>query len=74
MNEAAPRSEWGIGLNGQPQGPYSRALILKLLSLETMDRYAFVTKSLGGQIAIGDLSDKVEDQAPPARASTSPRS
>ena len=49
----------GIGLNGQPQGPYSRALILKLLSLETMDRYAFVTKSLGGQIAIGDLSDKV---------------
>jgi hypothetical protein len=60
MNEAAPRSEWGIGLNGLPQGPYNRALILKLLDLVTMDRYAFVTKSLGGQIAIGDLSDKTK--------------
>ena len=25
MNEAAPKDEWGIGLNGQPQGPLRTA-------------------------------------------------
>lgn len=58
MNLAAPQAEWGIGLDGKPKGPYSRLLILKLLDLATMDRYAFITSSIGGSIAVGDLSDK----------------
>jgi hypothetical protein len=60
MNRAAPREEWGVDLNGQPQGPYTLVLVLKLLDARTMDRFAFVTKSKGGAIAIGDLSDKVK--------------
>jgi hypothetical protein len=29
MNEAAPKDEWGIGLDGKPQGPFTHVLILK---------------------------------------------
>jgi short chain dehydrogenase len=58
MNEAAPKDEWGIGLNGQPQGPFTHVLILKFLDAKTYDRYAFVTNSQGGGVAVGDLTDK----------------
>ena len=58
MNEAAPKDEWGIGLNGQPQGPFTHALILKFLDAKTYDRYAFVTNSQGGGVAVGDLTEK----------------
>jgi hypothetical protein len=60
MNEAAPREEWGTDLNGNPVGPYVRVLVLKMLDVKTMDRFAFVTSSVGGSIAIGDLSDKTK--------------
>jgi hypothetical protein len=58
MNEAVPKDEWGIGLNGQPQGPFTHMLILKFLDAKTFDRYAFVTNSQGGGVAVGDLTDK----------------
>jgi hypothetical protein len=58
MNEAAPKEEWGIGLDGKPQGPYQHLLILKLLEAETFDRFAFITRSMGGGAAIGDLTSK----------------
>jgi hypothetical protein len=58
MNEAAPKDEWGVGLNGQPQGPFTHTLILKFLDAKTYDRYAFVTNSQGGGVAVGDLTDK----------------
>ena len=60
MNEAAPREEWGTDLNGNPAGPYVRVLVLKMLDANTMDRFAFVTSSVGGSIAVGDLSDKTK--------------
>ena len=60
MNEAAPREEWGTDLNGNPVGPYVRVLVLKMLDANTMDRFAFVTSSVGGSIAVGDLSDKTK--------------
>jgi hypothetical protein len=59
MNEKAPKEEWGFAF-GKPQGPYNKLLILKLLDPETMDRFAFVTRSLGGSIGIGDLTDKIK--------------
>jgi hypothetical protein len=60
MNDKAPREEWGVDFNGNPAGPYARVLVLKLLDAQSMDRYAFVTKSIGGSVAIGDLSDKIK--------------
>jgi hypothetical protein len=60
MNEAAPREEWGVDPGGKPQGPYNRVLVLKLLDATTLDRFAFVTKSIAGMIAFGDISDKIK--------------
>src|SRR5262245_50000119 len=58
MNDAAPREEWGVDLNNNPVGPYTLVLVLKLINGLTLDRFAFITTSVGGSIAIGDLSDK----------------
>jgi hypothetical protein len=60
MNEKAPREEWGADLNGQPTGPYVRVLVLKFIEEPALTRYAFVTSSIGGSIAVGDLSDKIK--------------
>ena len=60
MNDAAPREEWGTDLNGDPAGPHVLVLVLKLINTATLDRYAFITNRVGGQIAIGDLSDKTK--------------
>jgi cell division septation protein DedD len=59
MNESAPKEEWSV-FNNKPQGPYSRCLVLKLLDMTTMDRFAFVTTSIGGGVGVGDLSDKTK--------------
>jgi hypothetical protein len=60
MNANAPREEWGVDLNGKPAGPFTRLLVLKLLDARTMDRYAFISQSIGGGIAIGDITDKIK--------------
>jgi hypothetical protein len=60
LNEKAPREEWGTDLNGQPRGPWSRLLLLKLIELSQLNRFAFITSTIGGGIAIGDLADKVK--------------
>ena len=60
MNASAPKEEWGLNLNNEPVGPFVKVLVLRLLDRQTMDRYAFVTSSIGGSIALGDLSDKTK--------------
>jgi hypothetical protein len=62
MNEEAPREEWGPDpFNpGNMVGPYSGVLVLKFIEEPALNRYAFITKSLGGCIAVGDLSDKIK--------------
>ena len=60
LNEAAPREEWSVSpFNGTPTGPYVGVLVLKMID-KSMNRFAFVTSSVGGSIAIGDLSDKTK--------------
>jgi hypothetical protein len=59
MNEAAPREEWGVDpYSGNPCGPYVLVLVLKLLNERTLDRYAFLSRSKGGAVGIGDFTDK----------------
>jgi hypothetical protein len=60
MNEEAPKEEWGTDLNGNPAGPYSRVLVLKFIEEPALTRFAFVTQSIGGSIAVGDLCDKIK--------------
>jgi hypothetical protein len=58
MNERAPKEEWGVGLDGKPQGPFTHMLILKFVDIKSYERYAFVTNSMGGGVAVGNLTDK----------------
>jgi hypothetical protein len=58
LNEAVPRSEWREGLNGL-QGPYQAAHALYLINLEDMQRYTWITSTVGGAICIRDLVDRV---------------
>ena len=60
MNDEAPREEWGVDLNNKPVGPFVRTLALKLLDASgKFNSYAFVTTSIGGGIAFGEISDKI---------------
>lgn len=61
-NEEASREEWGPDPYnpGKMVGPYSRILVLKFIEEPALTRFAFVTKSVGGSIAVGDLSDKIK--------------
>src|SRR5262249_25907505 len=60
MNDQAPREEWGTDLSGNPTGPFVLVLLLKLIDTVTLDRFAFITNTIGGSIAVGDLSDKTK--------------
>jgi hypothetical protein len=61
LNEQAPREEWGVDFNGNPKGPYGLTLLLKLIDRNnTLGRFAFVTNSTGGSMAIGDLSARTK--------------
>ena len=59
-NAAAPRSEWGEDFNGNPRGPWQFQLIVYLLDPGTMDRFTYPTGTIGGQIAVRELADKVK--------------
>jgi hypothetical protein len=60
MNAEAPQEEWGVDFNGKPQGPWTYVLVLKLRDVNTLDKYAFITKSNGGSIAFGDITEKIK--------------
>jgi hypothetical protein len=59
LNEKAPKNEWSE-LNGKPQGPWQAQHIVYLLDMATMDRFSWPTGTVGGNIAIRDLVNKVK--------------
>jgi hypothetical protein len=60
LNQRAPRSEWSDGPNSKPRGPWQAQYVLYLLNLETMDRFTFPTGTVGGQIAVREVVDKIK--------------
>jgi hypothetical protein len=60
MNEKAPREEWREDLNGKEVGPWQIQYLVYLLNLQALDRYTFVTSTIGGGIAVRDLADKTK--------------
>jgi hypothetical protein len=59
LNEAVPRSEWREGPNGELQGPYQRARVVYLVDLKTMEKFTWVTATVGGDICVREFRDKV---------------
>jgi hypothetical protein len=60
LNAACPRAEWTKDLNGNPRGPWQNQTVAYLLDLENMERFTFPTGTIGGNIAIGEIVDKVK--------------
>jgi hypothetical protein len=60
LNDAVPREEWVEGPDGNPRGPWQSQHIVYLLDPLTMDRFSFPNGTVGGQIAVRDLTDKVK--------------
>jgi hypothetical protein len=59
LNAAVPKSEWEIGLDGNPRKPYERAHRLDLLNLDTGEHTTFVAASAGAAKAVSLLKDQV---------------
>ena len=60
LNAAVPREEWIEGPDGNPRGPWQAQHVVYLLDPTTMDRFTFPTGTIGGAIAVRDLTDKVK--------------
>jgi hypothetical protein len=59
LNEAAPRSEWREGPNGQPQGPYVVQQLAYMVDPVGLDKFTFPTSTIGGGVAVRDLIDRI---------------
>jgi hypothetical protein len=60
LNAACPREEWTKDLNGNSRGPWQNQTVVYLLDLENMERFTFLTGTIGGNIAISEIVDKVK--------------
>jgi hypothetical protein len=54
-----PKEDWPLNLNGKPQNPWRWTSFLHLLDVVTGEISTFSTNTIGGNIAIGQLSDQV---------------
>src|SRR5262245_3359847 len=43
LNAACPKSEWGVGLNNNPRGPWQNQTLLYLIDLSSMEKFTFPT-------------------------------
>jgi hypothetical protein len=59
LNEAVPKEEWETDRNGQLRKPYQHTWLLYLLNPATMEKYTFVSSTVGGRIAVSELKDAV---------------
>ena len=60
LNAETPETEWRMGPDGKPKGPYETAFVLYLLDAETMERFTYVASTIGGKRAVRELRDRVD--------------
>jgi DNA polymerase len=51
--------DWPLNLNGVPDHPWKFTTYLRLLDIETGELSTFWTNTVGGNVAIGELSDQI---------------
>jgi hypothetical protein len=59
LNAAVPQSEWRVGPDGKLRGPWEAQFLVYLLNPDTAERFTFATGTIGGGIAVRDLSYSV---------------
>jgi hypothetical protein len=60
MNDREPRENWTDGPDGNPRGPWQAQTVLYLVDPMTMEKYSYPTGTVGGQIAIRELVEKID--------------
>jgi hypothetical protein len=60
LNASCPEEEWSTGLDGKPKGPWILQRLVYLADLSTLERFTFVSSTIGGRIAITDLMDAIQ--------------
>ena len=61
LNEAIPRSEWEIGIDGQPRRPWQVQRVVYLVEEKTAERFTYANRTVGANIAVSDLKARVAD-------------
>jgi hypothetical protein len=59
LNAQCPKSEWQDGPSGQPQGPWARTRIAYLVDLTTMEKFTYASGTVGADIAVRELRDRI---------------
>jgi hypothetical protein len=59
LNQSVPMNEWELDLNGNPRPPWQRTYILYFLDLDTAERSTFASSTVGAEIAVARLKDKI---------------
>jgi len=60
LNSVIPKSEWGLGLDGQPRPPWSHTYKVCLLNSDTGEQIFFTNNTWGAKIAFSRLKDQVQ--------------
>jgi hypothetical protein len=60
LNAAIPESEWENGKDGKPRPPWQRSEIVYLLDETTAQKYTFASGTVGAQMAVEELRDRVK--------------
>ena len=55
LNAAIPQEQWPIGLDGEPQPPWSRQFVVYLLDVRDAMMVTFLSNATGSAIAVGEL-------------------
>jgi hypothetical protein len=59
LNEAIPKNQWELDLNGQPRPPWAVYFIVYLLDPRNAEQFTYINCTTGTRIAVQTLQDRV---------------
>ena len=59
LNAAIPKSEWEIGMDGQPQEPWKHTVVAYFIDVNDGSFYSFISPTIGAHMAIDGLREKI---------------
>jgi hypothetical protein len=60
LNAEIPEVEWEKGIDGKPRPPWQRSEVVYLLDEATAQKFTFASSTVGAQIAVEELRDRVK--------------
>jgi hypothetical protein len=61
LNAAVPKTEWELGLSGQPREPYQLFFVVYLLNPIDAQVYTYLNSTTGAEIAVERLASKIRN-------------